>query len=121
MHSGVATFRAAAMAEGKDPDKAVVEARAKVINPDEVLFWTCILHDVHFAKPCPAMLSPCCMTVNDSVVGGAPLLQGEIPTLTELSAPWGPKPYKASEADAARAPAKFAVDFSPLKDITSAA
>ena len=29
--AGVATFRAAAMAEGKDPDKAVQEARAKVL------------------------------------------------------------------------------------------
>ena len=48
------------------------------------------------------------------------LPQGEIPAISELSAPWGKKPYTAGEADAAHAPAKFSADFSPLKDIMSA-
>lgn len=43
-------------------------------------------------------------------------VQGEIPTLTELPAPWGPKPYVASAADAAHGPAKYPDVFSPLDD-----
>lgn len=69
----------------------------------------------------PATLSAAAWMPSIGGADVASLLQGEIPTLTELSAPWGPKPYKATEADAARAPAKFAADFSPLKDITSTA
>ena len=43
-------------------------------------------------------------------------LQGEIPTLLELPAPWGPKAYVSTSADAAHSPAHFPGDFSPLKD-----
>lgn len=43
-------------------------------------------------------------------------VQGEIPILSDLPAPWGPKPYVPNEADAALAPAKFPAGFSPLKD-----
>ncbi|KAK9864396.1 hypothetical protein WJX84_000437 [Apatococcus fuscideae] len=50
---GVAIKKAAATAEGKDPEKAVTEARSK----------------------------------------------GEIPALKDLTAPWGPKPYKTSLED----------------------
>ncbi|KAK9916808.1 hypothetical protein WJX75_007299 [Coccomyxa subellipsoidea] len=42
--------------------------------------------------------------------------KGEIPTLTELPAPWGPKPYVASAADAAHGPARYPDGFSPLDD-----
>ncbi len=44
------------------------------------------------------------------------MLQGEIPALTDLPAPWGPKPYVASVTDAAHAPAKYPKEFSPLDD-----
>ncbi len=35
----------------------------------------------------------------------------------DLPAPWGPKPYVASTADAAHGPAKYAESFSPLDDM----
>ncbi|CAK0782072.1 hypothetical protein CVIRNUC_005546 [Coccomyxa viridis] len=67
---GVATFKAAAMAEGKDPDQAVNEARQK----------------------------------------------GEIPALSELPSPWGPKAYEPTEGDKLLGPAKFPTAFNPLSD-----
>jgi hypothetical protein len=48
-------------------------------------------------------------------------VQGEIPQLSELPAPWGPKPYEATEEDAANAPAQFPEGFLPLKDMAGPA
>ncbi|KAK9824177.1 hypothetical protein WJX72_008336 [[Myrmecia] bisecta] len=68
---GVATVRAAALSEGKDPDKAVKEGRTK----------------------------------------------GEIPNITDLPAPWGPKPYTApppgSDALLAYQPPNYPATSSP--------
>ncbi len=41
--------------------------------------------------------------------------QGEIPTIMELPAPWGPKPYIKDE-DSGYKPAKYPSDSSPLLD-----
>ena len=43
-------------------------------------------------------------------------MQGEIPTLSELPSPWGPKPYVQTEGDKMLAPAKFPTAFNPLSD-----
>ncbi|KAK9821218.1 hypothetical protein WJX81_001447 [Elliptochloris bilobata] len=71
---GVAEHRAAALAEKKDPEKAVQEARAK----------------------------------------------GEIPTIMELPAPWGPKPY-VKDPNSGFSPAKYPADSSPLLYASTAA
>jgi hypothetical protein len=70
----VAIQRAAAIAEKKDPERAVQDARAK----------------------------------------------GDIPKINDLPAPWGPKPYVASEEELVSSgywPAKYAEGYSPLKDV----
>ena len=45
------------------------------------------------------------------------MLQGEIPTLSELPSPWGPQKYVPHEKDAEFAPVKFPKGFSPLSDL----
>ena len=47
--------------------------------------------------------------------------QGEIPTLSELPSPWGPKAYVASERDDMHKPAKFPKGLDPLSDSISTA
>ena len=44
------------------------------------------------------------------------MLQGEIPALSELPSPWGPKPYVRTEGDKMLAPARFPTAFNPLSD-----
>lgn len=46
--------------------------------------------------------------------------QGEIPTIMELPAPWGPKPY-VKEAHSNYSPAKYSAKSSPLLDTALAA
>ena len=124
---GVATFRAAAMSEGKDPDQAVQEARTKVSRKQtkhrhcaHPLFYrqtkglllrkeTESFRMLHLHSQC------CCTSFHQFILRGL-AVQGEIPTLTELPAPWGPKPYVASAAEAAHGPAIYPEGFSPLND-----
>lgn len=64
-----------------------------------------------FPTPCLLTLPPC--------------LQGEIPRISDLPAPWGDKPYTAPPAEELTSsgylPARFPEGWSPLSDVEAAA
>ena len=53
---------------------------------------------------------------SSSAARGCALLQGEIPALSELPSPWGPKAYEPTEGDKLMGPAKFPTAFNPRSD-----
>lgn len=104
---GVAIKKAAALAEGKDADKAVQEARAKVGScrtpKPAAQHWACQ------TETC--LLLVMCDSATESMQAAsghahkpdaaADAVQGELLKLSQLPPPWGPKPYKPSPETAA--------------------
>ena len=95
---GVAIRKAAALAEGKDPDKAVAEARAKVTP----------------VSACPSHLSALRLPLlHVQPNEPSPCSQGELLKKSQLPAPWGPKAYKPDQqALASYRPQEYPVSIS---------
>ena len=86
------------------------ELEEQTSEPMQVSFW-------HHARGGAYM---CMQTRGQPYSGTAArscaLLQGEIPALSELPSPWGPKAYEPTEGDKMLGPAKFPTAFNPLSD-----
>ena len=112
------------MAEAKDPDRAVADARAKASSLLAGLEAADCLPDLPAGQPASSSHlnipthQPFCFVSRLLLL--LVLVQGSIPKISDLPAPWGDKPYTAPADDALTSwgylPAKYPTSFSPLTD-----